>query len=368
MYNTERINYFRNHSSIIPHQQNSTLTKNNDLLNIIHDELTKLSPPIDQHHSSLSINHIAIQCSPNDFNQDINNSFPILIGHPSSSSVISTPIAIPSGYNECGIQVDLNENNIDSLSNLIEFYSNRLSSNIIEQFYELCNSDLQWTRIQIDEYLQHDHIISTIPTLRQLSFNALNQWNEQIKNSNPSFDTISIDDLLQDINDEELIETTTTNNNNLIEFTNSNQITIPWSIINSLQELYGELPINSSLSNDDGLSLPLDDELSMNIYQALQRFLGISNKITKPVNEKKLIKENKKLNKQQQQQQQWISPPSQNKKNNGPSLQQIMNEELKYINTQKQPQVLQKFYPNFFFYRIFFLNRNVDLILLVNIN
>jgi len=238
--------------------------------------------------------------------------------------------------------VDLNEHNIDSLSNLIEFYSDRLSSDTIKQFYELCNSDIQWTRTQIDEYLQHNHIISTIPTLRQLSLSALNQWNEEIKHLNPSFDTISIGDLLQDINDEELILDNETN----IEFTDSNQITIPWSIINSLQQLYGELPTISSFSyTEDGLSLPLDDELSMNIYQALQRFLGVSNKIIKPVNEKKLTKENKKLNKQQS-----ISP-SQNQsktKMNGPSLKQIMNEELNYINTQKQTQVFKILSKNLF--------------------
>ncbi len=191
--------------------------------------------------------------------------------------------------------------------------------------------------------------------------NVLNEWNEEIKHSNPSFDTISIGDLLQDINDEELIET----NNNSIEFIDTNQITIPCSIINSLQELYGELPSNSSFTN--GLTLILDDQLAMNIYQALQRFLGISNKITKPVNEKKITKENKKLNKQQQQQ--WISPlkNESNKKVNGPSLKEIMNEELNYINTHKQTQVFIK---NFFFFLsyIFIYFRNLNLIWLVNIN
>ena len=221
-----------------------------------------------------------------------------------------------------------------------------MSSEIIKQFYELCNSDIQWTRTQIDDYLQHTHIISTIPTLRQLSLNALNQWNEQIKHSNPSFDTISIGDLLQDINDEEVFEELILDNetnNNSIQLTDSNQVTIPWSIINSLQELYGELPTKSSFSyTADGLSLPIDDDLSMNIYQALQRFLDVPNKLIKPVNEKKLSKENKKMNKQRQNlPQQNESNINLNKKTNSPSLQQIMNEELKYINTHKSVQVFK---------------------------
>jgi hypothetical protein len=326
-----------NYSSTIPQQQNSMNNDKSELLNILHDGLT------DQQCLSKSI---AIQCSSNDFTQDINHSYRSLIGHLSSSITDNSPsIPPPPGYYERGIQVDFNEIDIDSLGNLIEFYSDRLSSDIIKQFYELCNSDIQWTRIHIDEYLQHSHIVSSIPTLRQLSLNALIQWNEQIKSSNPSFDTISVGDLLQDINDEQVFEEYISDdtNNQLIEFSDGKQMTIPWSLINSLQELYGELPTKSTLSyTSDGLVLPLDDELSMNIYQALQRFLGVSNKIIKPVNEKKLIKENKKPNKQQQQQQ-WVSPlkNDSNKKSTGPNLQDIMNEELRSMNAQKQTQKRQ---------------------------
>ncbi|CAF0846105.1 unnamed protein product [Rotaria sordida] len=348
----QRRNSYRNHSSINTHQQKSDNNKKNELINIIHDELTKPSVIIDQYPSK-SFNHIAIQCSSNDFNQEINSSYRILIGHLSAQSPISPSIPIRPGYIECGTQVDLNENNIQSLSHLIELYSDRLSSKIIKQFYDLCNSDIQWTRIQIDEYLKHNNNnnnnnndISIIPTLRQLSFNVLNQWNEQLKDSNPSYDTISIGDLLQDISDEDVFEELILDNelnNNSIEFKDSNQMTIPWSIVNSLQELYGELPIQSTSSDiTNGLSLPLDDDLSMNIYQALQRFLGIPNKINKPVNEKKLTKENKKLNKQR-----WNLPPqnesniNSNKKTNGPSLKEIINEELNYINRQKSVQKRQ---------------------------
>jgi hypothetical protein len=245
--------------------------------------------------------------------------------------------------------VGFNENEINSLTNLIEHYSDRLSSHIVKQFYDLCDSDIQWARTQIDEHLQHNHTASCVPTLRQLSLKVLNEWNEQLKSSNPSFDTISIGDLLQDINDEDvfedLISDDTTNNNQSVEISDAKQMTIPWSLINSLQELYGELPTKSEFSyTSDGLVLPLDDELSMNIYQALQRFLGVSNKITKPVNEqKKSIKENKKPTKQQQQQQQqqWVLPSKRdsNKKSTGPNFQDIMNEELKSMNAQKPTQV-----------------------------
>ncbi|CAF4662061.1 unnamed protein product, partial [Rotaria magnacalcarata] len=77
---------------------------------------------------------------------------------------------------------------------------------LVKQFYDLCNGDISWTQLQIEEYLKHNHEISTIPTLRQLSLNTLNQWNEELRHSNPLFDTISIGDLLQDINDDDVYE------------------------------------------------------------------------------------------------------------------------------------------------------------------
>ncbi|CAF1427817.1 unnamed protein product [Adineta steineri] len=339
--------FSRDNSSVTLQQQTKTTNKKSELLDIIHNELTTSSASTDP-RPSISINHIAIQCSSNNFNEEDDSSDRILIGHVSStSSTVSSPISPPAGYTERGIQVDLDEHYFDSLSQLIEFYSEHVSSDIIKQFYELCNSDIQWTRTQVDDYLQHIQLTSTFPTLRQLSLNALNIWNEQIKHSNPSFDTISIGDLLQDINDEDVFEELILENEttkNSIEITDTNQLTIPWSIIYSLQELYGELPTKSDFSyTADGLSLPLDDGLSMDIYQALQRFLGVSTKTTKPVNEKKLIKENKKINKQQPPatQRNLPSQNESNKKNNSPSLQQIMNEELNYISSQKSVQKRQ---------------------------
>lgn len=375
----------RNHSSVIPSQPIKTNSTNEsqDLLNIIHDQFTR--PSTDQ-RSTISTNHVAVQCSAEDFNRGEISSERILIGRISSPTISSTPISPPPGFTERGIQVDLAESHIDSLENLIEFYVELIPAETIQQFYELCNNDIQWARTQIDEYLQHSDFVRTIPTLRQLSLNALNQWNEQIKCSNPSFDTISIADLLQDINDEEATEEFILDNNTpltnalpqqSIELSDAKQMTIPWSLVNSLQDLYGELPnVSTTSSTSDGLLLPMDDELSMNIYQALQRFLGVSNQVNRPVNEKKSTKKNKKqttpppLPSAQQQPQTWIPPTSatgNKQKPTGPSLKDIMDEELRSAGTEKQKPVGQKFphlkkRPNLFAFR------NLNWILLVNIN
>ena len=353
----------RNHSSVIPSQpiKTKSTNENKDLLNIIHDQLTQ--PSTDQ-RSIISTNHVAVQCSAEDFNREKNSSERILIGRFSSPTISSTPISPPPGFIERGVQVDLVENHIDSLENLIQFYAELLPVETIQQFYELCNNDIQWARTQIDEYLQHSDFVRTIPTLRQLSLNALNQWNEQIKCSNPSFDTISIADLLQDINDEEASEEFILDNNTpltnalpqqSIQLSDAKQMTIPWSLVNSLQDLYGELPnVSTTSSTSDGLLLPMDDELSMNIYQALQRFLGVSNQVDRPVNEKKSTKKNKKQTtpppppsaQQQQQPQTWIPPASASgnkQKSTGPSLKEIMDEELKSARTEKQKSVGEKF-------------------------
>lgn len=305
--------------------------------------------------STISTNHVAIQCSAEDFNREKISSERILIGRISTATISTTPTSPPPpGFIERGIQVDLVDNPIESLEGLIEFYSELLSIDTIKHFYDLCNQDIQWARTQIDEYLQHSDLTRTIPTLRQLSLNALNQWNEEIKSSNPSFDTISIADLLHDINDEEASEEFILDNHSplttalpqqSIELSDTKQMTIPWSLINSLQDLYGELPNTSRPSSaSDGLLLPLDDELSMNIYQALQRFLGVSNQVNRPVNEKKSTKKNKKQISPPPAQQQptWIPPTSTTgnpKTSPGPSLKDIMDEELKSARTEKQKPV-----------------------------
>ena len=315
---------FRDCSSTITPKPNQLInSKNCELLNIIHHELNKPS-----YHPSISTKHIAIQCSSDDFNSQLNPSDLILIGHLSSTkSFLTSSIPLLPGYNECGIQVDLNDNHIDCL---VEIYSNRLSIETIRQFYEVCHSDIQWTRTQIDEYLQyHNETKITFPTLSQLSLNVLNQWNEQIKSLNPFFDTKSITDLLKDINDDEIFEELTSD----IEVTNSNQINLPWSMVNSLEELYGELPNKSSLSSDNnGLLLPLDDDLSMNIYQALQRFLNKSNQTIKPVNKN--------------QNQRWKVPSQKPdiKSSSIPSLKQIMNEEQQAAKSQQSKKVIFCFF------------------------
>jgi hypothetical protein len=208
---------------------------------------------------------------------------------------------------------------------------------------------MQWTCLQIDEYLQNNNEERfSIPTLRQLSLEKLNQWNEQIKSTNPLFDTKSITDLLEDINnddDEILVEELTSENTN-IEFTNSNQINIPWSMMNSLEAIYGELPNKSSFSsNNHGLLVPVDDDLSFSIYQALQRLIIKSNENIKPVIENQRKKENKKTNNNNNNQK-WKLPsqkPSNSdiNTNNIPSLKQIMNEEQQAAKFQKPKQVFE---------------------------
>jgi hypothetical protein len=207
---------------------------------------------------------------------------------------------------------------------------------------------MQWTCLQIDEYLQNNNEERvSIPTLRQLSLDKLNQWNEQIKSTNPLFDTKSITDLLEDINDDDeiLVEELTSENTN-IEFTNSNQINIPWSMMNSLEEIYGELPNKSSFSsNNHGLLVPIDDDLSFSIYQALQRVTIKSNENIKPVIENQIKKENKKTNNNNNNQK-WKLPsqkPSNSdiNTNNIPSLRQIMNEEQQAAKFQKPKQVFE---------------------------
>ncbi len=315
----------RNHSSIIPSQQKQfTNPKTCELINIIHTELIKPS-----HYPSISTKHIAIQCSSDEFNSPIDHEDVVLIGHLSSFSTSLEIIPTRPGYKECGIQVDLNEHNLDLL---MKIYSNRLSSESIEQFYEVCHFDIQWTCLQIDEYLQNNHQnIFHVPTLKQLSLEKLNQWNEQIILTNPLFDTKSIDDLLEDINDEEIFEELPSENLH-IESTNSNQINIPWSIVNSLEEIYGKLPDRSFFSsNYNGILLPLDDDLARNIYQALERCS------IKPMIENKKMKTKKNNNNQK-----WKLPADNLDRNtNGvPSLKQIMNEEQQQAaKSQKSKQV-----------------------------
>ncbi|CAF4734706.1 unnamed protein product, partial [Rotaria socialis] len=293
-------------------------SENCEIINIIDNEFNKPSC-----YPSISTKHISIQCSSNDFNSELNHSDRTLIGQPvclsTKSLLVSAPLSPPSGYSECGIQVDLIDNNIDIL---IQIYSNRLSEETIRQFYEVCRSDIQSTRTHIEGYLERKPIF--IPTLKQLSLTILNRWDEQIKSTNLLVDTNSIDDLLPNINDNEIFQELISNNEN-IEPIDSNQINIPSSINNSLEELYGELPNNN---NDNKVLLSLDDDLSMSIHQALQRFLIKSSSTLKPVieNPTKYDNEQKKNPTQQ------LILPSHNQSNMNTnqysSTRHILNEEL----------------------------------------
>jgi len=110
-------------------------------------------------------------------------------------------------------------------------------------------------------------------------------------------------------------------------------------MINSLEEIYGELPNKSYLSsNNNGILLPFDNDLSINIYQALQRFLIKSNQIIKPVIENSIKKTNNN--------QKW-KIPSENQSNINvntnhiPSFRQIMNEEQQAVKSKKSKQVFK---------------------------
>jgi len=299
-------------------------TNDGNLLNIIRNEFLT---PIKQ--------TVETQCDENLFKLPISSSDRIVFARSideSSRTTTTSPIVRRDGQIDCEIQVDVRDDSIFSLKNLIEIYSNRLSEETIRQFYEICQEDLIWTRTQLDEYLQHTSIPSKIPTLHQLSFNVLNQWDFHLKSSNPSCSTISIDDLLQDLNDEPVFE-------EFIDRESENEpnsIRISSMLINSIENLYGEIPqLSSIVAENDFFLLPLDDALSIEIHRALQRFVGVTQKAT---NEKK-------IRKSQQTQSQWVAPaskkPNAKSSSSTPSLKEIMDEELNYINTQKPTQKRQ---------------------------
>lgn len=252
------------------------------MINIIQSELTKPS-----NHSSVSTKEVIIQCSSEEFNTPLDQSASVLIGRLSSSLPTDlVPLPIRTGYKECGTQVDFCEYQLDLL---MKIYSDRLSAETIEYFYEICHSDFQWTCAQIDEYLQN-------PPPREIP----------IEISNTS-------SVKQEIFDEI-----------------PHQISMSSSTVHSLEEIYGQLPDKSSLtSTTNEILLPFDEDLSRSIHQAIERYLIRSNQTTKPVNKK-------------QTNTRWKStidnPDVQT--NQVPSLQEIINEEQRAAQSQKTKQVL----------------------------
>lgn len=331
---------YSNYSSPVSHSPKQISSpKPSNLLNILHNELLK---------PSVSIKHQSIQCSFDDLQNSSNENHVILIGR-LTKETIQRILPIRSGFNECGIQVDFNENNLDLLINI---YSSRVSIELIEQFYEICHFDYSWTCEQIDEHLRNHSQQQIIPTLRQLTLNKLNQWNEEIKSINPSFNTNSMNDLLEDINNDETFESL-----------DSNQITLPWSIFDSLEDTYGELPNKSSLmSNNHGLILTCDDELMRNMYQALQRCL-----VHKPV----IKKENsrKQPTKNLVDNQKWKSTTKNEQLSSSiPSFRQIMDEEQHAMKCQKSKQVFEFKFDHSHRKFVFFCFRNNNSTMQVNIN
>ena len=283
----------RDHSSTIPHQQKQlTKADNFELINIIQSELTKPS-----NHSSASTKEVIIQCSSEEFNSPFDQSASVLIGRLSSSLPTDlVPLPIRTGYKECGIQVDFCEYQLDLL---MKIYSDRLSAETIEYFYEICHSDFQWSCAQIDEYLQN-------PPHREIPI--------EISNTpiNPSSSSVK----------EEI----------------PHQISMSSSTLHSLEEIYGQLPDKSSLtSTTNEIFLPFDEDLSRSIHQAIERYLIRSNQTTKPVNKK-------------QKDTRWKSTIDNNpdvQTNQIPSLKEIIDEEQRAAQSQKTKQVLSLSFPSF---------------------
>lgn len=280
----------RDHSSTIPHQQKQFTQVNNlELINIIQNEFTKPSIRV-----AVSNKDVIIQCSSDEFDNSSDQSANVLFGRLSATLPMdSLPIPIRPGCKECGIQADFREYQLDLL---MKIYSDRLSTETIEYFYEICHSDFQETCTQIDEYLQNSPA-KEIPI--------------EISNT-PSVE-------------EEIFEEI------------PHQISISSSTVHSLEELYGQLPDKSSLtSTSNELLLPFDDDLSRNLHQAIERYFIRSNQTNKPVNKK-------------QTNTQWKSTIDV-QTNHVPSLREIINEEQRAVQSQKTKQVLSL---NFLAFSIF---------------
>lgn len=296
--------------------------------------------------------HSAIQCIADDIiKTSSNHSERILIGDLTKFSTSDSSTLLPRvGFHDRGDQVDLDHSTVEQLNELIKIYSNRASEETIREFYDECQSNLEWTRTRLDEYLEQRREVNRIPSLQHLALVALDRWDEQIKSSNPTFDVNCLTDLLEGINDDEFVDDFPASSTSSVTI-DTNQIQISWSMINQFEDLYGELPDKSVFSsNTDGILLPIDDDLSISIYQALQRRVIKSERTeqsTKPVIEISMKKENKNVGKskklsieQTTNQQRWHIPHGKaQQSNNVPSFKQIMREEEQATKCQKPKQV-----------------------------
>jgi len=337
--------------------QNSAKTlksddKPRDLLNILHHQLHQPSETV---RTTLKC-HLAIQCVEEEITDfSSNHSDRILKARSTnlSTSNTSTLVLPRVGFNDRGIQVDLDDSTVEQLNQLIQLYSTRASEETIRQFYNDCQSNLQWTQIRLDEHLEQRREVNRIPSLQHLALVALDRWDEELKSSNPTFDVNCLTDLLDDINDDEFQFDSTPIDENPVVLSDTNQIQISWSMINQFEDLYGELPNKSVFSsNNDGIFLPIDDDLSISIYQALQRRVIKSQEteqLTKPVNEMPIKNENKNVRmpkkitvEKTNNQQRWLAPQEKDQQMKKiPSLKQIIREEEHAAKCQKPKQKLQ---------------------------
>ena len=336
--------------------------KPRDLLNILHHQLHQ---PAENVRTPTTRCHAAVQCVAEEIrSSSANHSDRILKCRPTNVSTSTCDLVLPRfGCNDRGIQVDLDYSTADQLDQLIELYSNRASEETIREFYAECQTDFQWTRERLDEYLEQRREVNRIPSLQHLALVALDRWDEQIKSSNPTFDLNDLAELLDEISDDEFDQTpspTTTSNSNPLVLSDMNQMQISWSMIDRFEDLYGELPDKSVFSaNEEGILLPLDDDLSISIYQALQRRLIKSSateqqqqQTTKPVTNTSMRKENQSVPTPKKkkssakptthQQQRWLEPPSKvQHTKNVPSFKQIMREEEHAAKCENPKQVIR---------------------------
>lgn len=337
-------------------QPTKTIESTNTLLSVLQDEFkitsrsTKTTPIIGT--------DVAIQCTTTSINQTKSSDDRILTCKtPNKSDTVSYELATRTpgwGYRDSATQVDFEEQTISSLSELLEIYLDRISEETIRYFYHVCKEDVSWTRRYLDEYVRHDRVSSNIPTLRQLSFDALKRWNEMLSSSNPSFQNESFTDLLRDINDDEQFHeashfTSTQAADTTFEITENRQIFIPVTLIQSLQECYGDIPnISYLMEGSDGVFLPLDDSLNLAIYTALGRFVGIERYdegFCEPVTEK-----NKRRTEKKPHSSKWKAFEETNRpkpKSNAehspiPSFATIMDEDLRASQAEKSKPVKSK--------------------------
>ncbi|CAF0919127.1 unnamed protein product [Didymodactylos carnosus] len=298
----------------------NTITNNSWLNNLLqHGVQTNAQIRI-----SISVNNIAIS-ELNSMSSLFSDNSSLLLSDGSSVAIASSSndaclkTAHPFASYERGTQLDLLDENDDSLSYLNSLYSSKISSELISQFYKLCMCDLQRTKSQLDKYLLHlhphmtqspissyreenyDSFIEThtnkqqkqkrqcyneISSLKQYCLDVLNEWNLFIKDINDD------DRSLIDYFDELIVTNDASNLSTDQEYTK--YLIIPEKIIDSMKKTYGELLEDQSLSTrywttvenncHDEILLSIDNDLAITLYQTIQKHILNANNATALIN------------------------------------------------------------------------------------